>query len=100
MCWNDIENGAVSVIQVKGVEELRIPLHPILARELAVMDRTDFYIVSRRDGKPLTEGDFNSIWRRQKVHLNLGPSPNSMAGERTQPWPYMRLVAPHNRYRV
>ena len=64
----------VSVIQVKGGEESRISLRPILASELAVMDGMGFYMVIRRDGKPLTEGDFNAIWRRQKAHLNLGSS--------------------------
>ena len=73
MRYDDIENGAVSVIQEKGGEELRIPLHPILASELAVIDRKGFYIVSRRDGKLLTESGFNAIWRRQKARLALGP---------------------------
>ena len=37
------------------------------------MDRKGFYIVSRRDGKPLTESGFNAIWQRHKARLNLGP---------------------------
>ena len=43
------------------------------ADELAVMERKGFYIVSRRDGKPLTESGFNAIWRRHKARLALGP---------------------------
>jgi len=73
MRWGDIKNGAVTVVQEKGGTELRIPLHPILSDELAAMDRKGFYIVSRRDGKPLTESGFNAIWRRHKARLNLGP---------------------------
>ena len=73
MRWDDIENGAVTVVQEKGGEELQIPLHPLLADELAVMERKGFYIVSRRDGRPLTESGFNAIWRRHKARLALGP---------------------------
>ena len=45
MRWDDIENGAETIIQEKGGEELRIPLHPILADELAAMGGKVFFIV-------------------------------------------------------
>jgi len=72
MRWDQIDDGMIQVRQSKTGKELWLPLHPFLAEELERVQAeraaiNTLSIVSRRDGKQLTKGGFNRIWRRQQA---------------------------------
>ncbi len=66
MRWDAITNSGITIKQSKTGAELWIPIHEVLANELASVERKGLAIVARRDGRPLTDSGFNRIWRRQQ----------------------------------
>ena len=66
MRWDAIKDGGVHVKQQKTGKRVWVPIHPMLADEIAAIERKDMTIVARRDGKPYTISGFNAVWRRQQ----------------------------------
>lgn len=66
MKWSDITDGGIAVTQSKTGAVLWIPLHPVLARELAEAKKATkgMTIVQREDGKPYTDSGFASVWNK------------------------------------
>jgi integrase len=71
MRWSDIKDGLIFVKQEKTDEELWIPIHPLLAAELAATPKRGLAIVQRQDGKPYTRSGFGSIWAREQERLSI-----------------------------
>ena len=72
MRWSDITDGGIRVKQAKTGTELFIPIHPILAAELARVEKRGLAIVGQSDGRPYTTNGFNSVWRSERARLGLG----------------------------
>ena len=54
MCWSDVENTAIRVVQGKTGTKLWIPLHPELNRVLEAWKKTNIVIVTTSYGKRFT----------------------------------------------
>ena len=54
MRWNDIRGSMIHVVQVKTGTELWLPIHPILAQEMASWPKTCDHILTGVRGGPLT----------------------------------------------
>jgi integrase len=87
MKWSDISDGGITVTQSKTAAVLWIPLHPILARELAEAKKATkgMTIVQRADGKPYTDSGFASVWNKaQHDHGCVGMPMHGLRKNATQ----------------
>jgi len=75
MRWDAITDGGISVKQEKTNAMVWVPLHPILAAELAKVDRKGLTIVQRKDGRPYTDDGFGSVWNREVHRLGCARLP-------------------------
>lgn len=64
MRWDAIRNDGIALRQIKTGAELWVPLHPILKRELAKVERKGLTILQKTNGAPYSEDGFGSIWNR------------------------------------
>jgi len=55
MAWNHVEGNTISVRQQKTSKRLKIPLHPLLAEELARTPKRGIPIITTADGKRMSE---------------------------------------------
>lgn len=59
MTWGALTpEGRIPVVQQKGSKALSIPIHPVLANELAKAPRNSLVILSNREGRPLRDATF------------------------------------------
>ncbi|HLN24751.1 MAG TPA: tyrosine-type recombinase/integrase [Patescibacteria group bacterium] len=88
MRWDDIESGGIHVKQEKTNQRVWVPIHPLLAEEMAeerdrqtkrYKDRAakgqaaaiGLTIVQKRTGEAYTDDGFGTIWNREQTRLGI-----------------------------
>jgi integrase len=71
MSWQDVENGAIRVVQGKTGAKLWIPLHPELARILEAWPKTNLVMLTPSFGKPFTAGGLSHYMAKRIARAEL-----------------------------
>jgi hypothetical protein len=75
MRWDAIKDGGIQVRQQKTGATIWVPLHPILATEIAKVEKKGLTIVQRENGGPYTDDGFGSIWNPEQKRVGCAGLP-------------------------